>query len=486
MVGSRGAQLDDLLLGIQKKWLQEAGDRKRQAETYALEFAPVFAHLFARLPLHGAPSSMTRPRALISVLGLSWQPVALMTAWAKPERMLVICTKESRSQRVVGKPVMELIADIGGVTEDRLEVFEAPDEGEVEIYRAVRGFLSKNGFNRWEVAVDPTGGKKSMSISASLAGFLEGMWLVYVDYTQYHDRIPVPGSEYPRLIVNPLEQLGDTEIERIRHAFNGGDYGEAKIRAGQLAEKLFNPREAQALALLADAYDAWEHFQFGRAHEKLVVCVQFLERFAAEGRWGWATRLTPILQSHTSLLNRLADLPDKPARIDDSLSLILHYLAAAERQREADHLSQCVLLLYAAIERLACSVLAVKFGLHSGEVDYSRLKGSLDLALYHRIGQKVFGAGYRKLEPSGELMFCNSLHLLTTLDPESLSIDDFKRLLGLASRRNRCEFEHGFLPLIPKVEDARRDWETVATIVQRQLTGSDINRALESYRFPKV
>ena len=49
-----------------------------------------FAPLFAGLPLHGAPAGFERPRALVSVLGFSWQPVALMAAWARPERMLAI------------------------------------------------------------------------------------------------------------------------------------------------------------------------------------------------------------------------------------------------------------------------------------------------------------------------------------------------------------------------------------------------------------
>jgi hypothetical protein len=56
-----------------------------------------------------------------------------------------------------------------------------------------------------------------MSASAALAGFLAGAPLVYVDYHEYHglNRIPVAGTEYSRLMKNPLEVLGELELRDV-------------------------------------------------------------------------------------------------------------------------------------------------------------------------------------------------------------------------------------------------------------------------------
>lgn len=91
---------------IQRRWLTLP--RKEQDELYAKEFAAPFARLFAELPLYGASASLPKPRALVSVLGFSWQPVALMAAWCRPERMLLLGTEDSLNLKVTGEGVLSL------------------------------------------------------------------------------------------------------------------------------------------------------------------------------------------------------------------------------------------------------------------------------------------------------------------------------------------------------------------------------------------
>ncbi len=79
-------ELSSDLLEIVDRW-KKVG-RKEQDEICALEFGHKFARLFSRLPLNGATRGLDKPKALISMLGLSWQPVALMAAWVRPERDL--------------------------------------------------------------------------------------------------------------------------------------------------------------------------------------------------------------------------------------------------------------------------------------------------------------------------------------------------------------------------------------------------------------
>jgi hypothetical protein len=68
-------ELDDELRALQARWRSERS-RAAQDELYAREIAPRLLPRFCALPLHGAPAGMPRPTALVSILGLSWQPVS--------------------------------------------------------------------------------------------------------------------------------------------------------------------------------------------------------------------------------------------------------------------------------------------------------------------------------------------------------------------------------------------------------------------------
>lgn len=71
------ATLPPELLEIQKEWLaaqNEKNARMIQDKIYAEKFAPHYAKIFATLPLYRAPATMEHPKALVSLLGLSWQP----------------------------------------------------------------------------------------------------------------------------------------------------------------------------------------------------------------------------------------------------------------------------------------------------------------------------------------------------------------------------------------------------------------------------
>ncbi len=482
--------LPSLLEEVQQRWLAPQ-PREKQDALYASEFAPAFAPLFAELPLHDAPDGFGRPRALVSVLGFSWQPVALMAAWARPERLLVIGTKESLSLKVAGEGVLTVISRVSGLDRDRIKDVEVGDPGEADIYRAVRDFLRGSGIPGRQVFVDPTGGKKSMSSSAALAGFLAGAPLVYVDYTKYHghNRIPVAGTEYPRLLANPLHVLGDLELQAIFAAFNRSDFSEARHLADNLASRLYEPREAQCLAQLAAAYAAWDRFEFDKARDTLRDAYNQIERFATQGNWAWAEALREVLRHNLAALDSLvaAQEQPRPVSLQEGRALLSWYLAAAARLLSAEKLSLALLLTYAAIERYVNLCLWVDFGLADEAPDYGRVVGILDRKTYDTAGKHLFGKEYRARELDGPLMFGNGLQLLAALKPESLMLDDLGPLKGLSNARNKCEYEHGFLPTTPSARDIQRYLEKALEVVARAFGGrTALDEALAACRFPTL
>jgi hypothetical protein len=480
----RLADLDSELRALQARWLTLA--RGEQDALYAAEFAPRFAPLFARLPLHGAPPDLARPEALISVLGLSWQPVALMAAWARPARMLVLGTRESFAPGPGGEGVLSLIARISGVPRDAIAHREIGDPGEADIYREVRDFLASSGLPPRRVFVDPTGGKKSMSAAAALAGFYACAPLVYVDYGAYHHRIPLAGSEYPRLLVNPLTEYGDLERRDIFAAFDRGDFREAETLAARLADRLYQPREAQCLALLARGYGAWDRFEFAAALEALAEAQATLERHARAGGWVWADSLRSTLTANLlGLVPLVAGAEaEHPASFSDGLPLLAWYLAAAERQARVGRNSLAVLLTYAAIERYVDLSLWTLFGLHDEHPDYALIADRLDPARYHAMGKRFFGKEYRERSVEGPLMFGNGAQLLVTLAPERLPEADLGPLRGLSTARNRCEFEHGLRPQPPEREAVARFYALARTVVGRAPEAESLGALVDQMRFP--
>jgi hypothetical protein len=481
------ATLSPLLTDVQDRWL--ASPRDQKDELYAAEFAPAFAALFAELPLHGAPVNFERPRALVSVLGFSWQPVALMAAWVQPEWMLVIGTKESLARNVAGEGVLSLISRLSGVARDRIRDVEAGDPGEADIYRAVRDFLRSSGVPARQVFVDPTGGKKSMSSSASLAGFLAGAPLVYVDYAEYHgsNRIPVAGTEYPRLLTNPLDVLGDLELRDIFAAFNRSDFVEAKHLAQKLAQRLYEPREAECIALLARAYGAWDRFDFASAEPALAEAQDLLDRFAARGGWGWARFVSGVMAGTVKAIEALvtAQKTHKPRSIEEGRVLLAWYLATASRHLEVEKPSLAVLLTYAAVERYVDLCLWVDFGLDDEAPDYARVTAILDRDRYGEAGRRLFGKSYQARELGGPLMFGNGAQLLSALRPDRLDPADLGSLAGLSNTRNKCEYEHGFLPKTPPFDRVREYLGKAHAIVARAFEDEDeLNEWITACRFP--
>jgi len=481
------AQLDERLLAIRQRWLSLP--RGQQDELYATQFADGFARLFAELPLHAAPPDFGRPRALVSVLGFSWQPVALMAAWAHPEQMLVIGTKESLAREVAGEGVLSLISRISGVARDTIRDIRVGDPGETDIYRAVRDLLRRVDLPSRQIFVDPTGGKKSMSSSASLAAFIAGAPLVYVDYAGYHGphRIPVAGTEYPRLLANPLDVLGDLELRDIFAAFNRSDFVEAGHLAERLSTRLYEPREAECLALLAAGYGAWDRFDFQRAREALGTARYQVDRFAARGDWSWASAMRDVLEDNIGALDALVKIQVRPDSVEEGRALLGWYLSAARRLLGVEKPSLAVLLTYAAVERYIDLCLWADFGLDDENPDYASLHEELDRARYDEAGRRLFGSRYKARELEGPLMFGNGAQLLATLRPDRLGIGDLGVLAGISNARNKCEYEHGILPKIPSSDNLCRFLDRATDIVGR--VGGDagkLDEVLSACRFPRL
>jgi len=476
---------------IRRRWLETP--RHEQDALYARKFAPRFIPLFKELPLHGWPGERPRPRFLAAVLGLSWQPVVLMTAWFAPQRLLLLGTSESFDNKIDDEPVTDLICRLADIPSERVEVREIGEPEELDIYREVSRFAAYYGIRPRDLAIDPTGGKKSMSASATLAGYLIGAWLVYVDYLEYCPirRIPLAGSEYPRLLHNPLEVFGEYEFQRIREALNRGGFEKGQHLAEQLADRLYDYRLAEVWVFLARTFGTWHRFDFPAAAVEMDKTMDRLRRFGQLAPWPWAEEFLWKLAPRQEALRLLAGLAKqieddrKPHTLDEGLPLVLNHLAAAERAFKYKQWGIAILLIYATLERFVDLCLWVEFGLDDEDPDFSRVQ--VDPDAFHRVGRRFHGKQYQERPLAGPFGLSLGVQLLATLRPDLLPEGFLGRIKGLMSIRNRCEFEHGLCPKPPTREDVERNLylakEILASALGLELTG--LEDRLEPYRFPE-
>ena len=478
-------ELSPELAAIKERWL--TADRIQRDEIFRLEFGEPFARLFAELPLHNAPAGLKdRPSALISVLGFSWQPVALMAAWVRPERMLLLGTRESLEEKYGNETVIQIVSRVSHIDAERIEKRVIAGDAEFIIYRETKAFIQRYNLSPRKVAVDPTGGKKSMSVSAGLAGFLSGSLLVYVDNTGYdtEKRIPIAGSEYPRLLSNPLSVFGDLEFDKIKNAFNRGDFQEASNLACNLSEKLYEPRLAEIYHGLAEGYKAWSRFEFILAKKKLDESRGVLDEFATIAGWNWVASLVKKIEENLTVLEVLVSIKERPKIMSKGAPLILNHLASAFREFEKGRYHLVQLLAYATVEKFVDLHLYVAFDLDDDKPDYSLIERDLDLSVYHGLGRRMHGKQYDEQPPNGKLTFARGLRLLAALKPDLLSGEDLVYLQNLATERNKGPYEHGLFHSAVKPAKIKSQLNFVRNMIEKSFNNSKCNVTLSMYVFP--
>jgi hypothetical protein len=186
----------------------------------------------------------------------------------------------------------------------------------------------------------------------------------------------------------------------------------------------------------------------------------------------------------------LNQLTPKPARLDDGIPLLAWYLAAAQRLMDAGKSSHALLLTHAAVERYVDLCLWVDFGLDDEKPDYAKVADRFVqddcTRRYDEAGSKLFGNAYRRRELEGPLMFRNGAQLLAALAPERIFIQDLGPLRGLSEARNKCEYQHGFLPKTP-ASDKVRGWldTSIALISRGSRLAEQLERAMRACTFPR-
>ncbi len=160
---------------------------------------------------------------LILPLGTSYEPLVLSILTLKPKKILFLHT--SKTEALID-PVVENCA----LKTSDYRKRQVDEANPLQIYEKI-----KEAYIEWErgglIALDFTGGTKSMAGGSAMAGAIIGADLFYIGNRNYLTdfRKPKPGSEYLCAIPNPYIGFGDLEAVKALSLYEKMDYAGAAL-----------------------------------------------------------------------------------------------------------------------------------------------------------------------------------------------------------------------------------------------------------------
>lgn len=312
---------------------------------------------------------------LVISVGTSYEPIVLSISIFHPKQILFLYTE--RSEQTLNK-----IIHYCALEADLYEKRRVNEIDPIDIYREI-----KDAYLRWgrplRMYIDFTGGTKTMSAAAALAGAMIDVQMVYVGSDDYlvDFRKPNPGSEQLVYIDNPLSVFGDLEIEKAFELFSRNNFSGTIEKLEQIKDRIPDPdirQELNFVWLLAHAYESWDALDFVPAWDYMN---QLYKEIRRDQRIHPDFLLMDKAQQMSDQLEVLEKLHEIPAQIrekkqinvlknDEQIqALMFTMLQNALTREEQQKYDMATLLLYRLLEMIEQSSLA-RYGLYVSRMEY--------------------------------------------------------------------------------------------------------------------
>ena len=420
---------------------------------------------------------------LILPLGFSPEPLILSILAIKPERVGLLYTEETEK-------LLPRIQDETKLTLDQLYKRKIDGSSTVDVYWAIMGLYEE--WNRpANVAVDITGGKKSMVGGAAMAGAVLGADIYYVDNTKFIQGKPEPGTEYLNLLDNPYTVFGDLEVEKAGNLYNGHDYAGAQRVFNQLEKQVGDPSLAtvhEAYGHLCAAYELWDNIDFEKALETIDKLLPILTRYSSlPGLIKLHSFCPTLLEQRAALetLKVIADNEKLALSIPEGFHFAFMLYHSALRRENQGKLDMACLLLYRILEWIGQHRLA-QYSIDSGEPDYSKSGMGQDdlLANYKATRERIFkkNTGNTESLPS-PIDLMEGFLILDALDDQIVEHLNWGALRGQVDMRNKNIFAHGINKISP--DNYKRFKSTVEERFKKaqEIEGIDADAFNEQHEF---
>jgi hypothetical protein len=377
---------------------------------------------------------------LISLLGFAPDTVILAYQFIRPDSIVVIHTEETKHylDNVV------TYAKIPAASFYHESFTELPA---TDIYRALEAALKR--FPKGSrIAIELTGGKKTMSGALAIAAGVLNIDLIYIDYTKYlpEFRKPRPESTYIHLVGNPLklpvDLFSEIEINRAVSFFNIGKYDLSRTLFEQAGERMATPRVAEVCANLSQFYLLWNSFSFQDALELASILFDKILHFYGQ--------ISSIFQFDIDRLKKQIDTIRNLAE-GNRVYLLWNFYFSAERYERNNQKDIAALLYYRTIESTFENALKdISNEFNGDKPDYSLFQIEIEhlTTRFQDFRRRIFKKNESISEslPIQVAMF-DSLCLLGALNHPITQGINPSRVANVAKIRNRSIYAHGATPI---------------------------------------
>jgi len=417
---------------------------------------------------------------LIISVGTSYEPLVLSINLFNPRKILFLYTDVT--EEILNKIVKYCTLDMTRFQKKRVHETDPTD-----IYREI-----KQAYLEWKrpqkLYIDFTGGTKSMSAAAAMAGAVIDVQMVYVGTSDYlvDFRKPYPGSETLYFIENPLAIFGDLEIEKAMILFDRANFSGAREKLEILKERIPDPNLRQQLNfiyLLAAMYEHWDALEFSDAYK---ISMQLNRELCRDSRLHKTFILMDYvhqLQRQGEVLEALQEIPMliKEKRNLDILEsdrhifpLMFTMYTNAQLRENQEKYDMATLLLYRLLEMIEQRRLAI-YGLYVSKMDYMnfkipRKKGTVDKKTseinaftsaqrrdwlkeeVYQLKRQIFPKVENRYLPE-QVSLLEGFIILSALGDKVCEtkggkpVDKLKRIRAMVFLRNNSIFAHGLGPV---------------------------------------
>ena len=381
--------------------------------------------------------------ALILTVGLSPEPLILSILAMKPKRVGLLYTPETEKYLPRIQKETEL-------TLDRLDTRQIDGSNVVEMYKAIMAL-----YTSWDsptnIAVDITGGKKSMVSGAAMAGAVLGADIYYVDTDKFDRELskPEPGTEYLSLLENPYTVFGDLEVERAKSLYKGHDYAGAQRTFEQLKKQVGDGNKAktyEAYEYLCTVYEAWDNLEVGKAKTFLDRLSEILKQFSALDGLRHLSDFQSCLEKQKEALNALQKFVKKSElalQSPDGFHFAFTLYHNALRRENQGKLDMACLLLYRLLEWIEQHRLD-QYGINTREADYSKSSMAHDelLKQYNQKRRAVYGGGNTSALPN-RITLVDGFLILDILEDAVVENLNWGNFRSQVETRNQSIYAHG-------------------------------------------
>lgn len=210
---------------------------------------------------------------LISNVGFSPHPVILMAIALRPRQLFLLHTGGKKPGQQDGSlKKAEEIRDnksIQKIVKDQVYLYEVSEDDTAHNYAVYKREILPHCTKNMYPYIDPTGGRKIMSIALATFAFQYRIKTVYVRGDQL-DGLIKPFSEHFEFVKDLFEYYGDPSMKLIENLFNQRNYSAALAAVDKLKETVRNDAIAKKLDVLANLiqiYLSWDSFRHSEIEE---------------------------------------------------------------------------------------------------------------------------------------------------------------------------------------------------------------------------